>query len=84
MGQYCLLNIFFSLKPDARLIIIGSESGYKWSFNKPYAFSKSSLKLHVKHKKLSVEQQLLLISPSTISDFGITLRRDDQRFFKKI
>ncbi len=83
IGPIFFAEYLFSLKPDARLIIIGSESGYKGSFDMSYALSKSSLKLYVKQKKLSVKQQLLLISPSTISDFGMTLRRDDKEILKK-
>ena len=83
IGPILFAEYLFSHKKDARLIIIGSESGYKGSFDMSYALSKSSLKLYVEQKKLSFDQQLLLISPSTISDFGMTSRRNDKDNLKK-
>ena len=65
------------------LIIIGSESGYKGSFDLSYALSKSSLKLYVEQKRLEENQQILLISPSTIGDLGMTIRRKDKENLEK-
>ena len=78
IGPLLFAEYLFQKKSKARLIIIGSESGYKGSYDLSYALSKSSLKLYVKQKKLKKNQQLLLVSPSTIGDFGMTTRRKDQ------
>ena len=42
-----------------------------------YALSKSTLKTYVLNKRLLPFQQLLLLSPSTIDDLGMTTRRND-------
>tara|TARA_A100001035_G_C27749326_1_gene485619 strand:+ start:218 stop:886 length:669 start_codon:yes stop_codon:yes gene_type:complete len=83
VGAVLFAEYLFSQKPNARLIIIGSESGFKGSFDLSYALSKSSLKLYVQQKKLKVNQQILLLSPSTIDNFGMTLRRTDKDNLKK-
>ncbi len=72
-SEYLLRN-----KPNARLIIIGSESGFKGSYDLTYGLSKSSIRMYVKQKKVKENQQILLISPSTIEDFGMTERREDK------
>ena len=72
-SEYLLQN-----RPNARLIIIGSESGFKGSYDLTYGLSKSSIRMYVKQKKVKENQQILLISPSTIEDFGMTERRQDK------
>ena len=57
--------------------MIGSESGFKGSFDMSYALSKCSLSVYVRNRRLSENQQLLLINPSTIGDLGMTVRRKD-------
>lgn len=64
---------------QARIFIIGSESGRKGSFDTTYFLSKSMLRSYVRQRNLnSPEQQLLLISPSTIEDSRMTEERDDR------
>jgi len=71
--EYILLN-----NSSARIIIIGSESGKKGSFDTIYFLGKAALRSYVKERYLkSSEQQLLIISPSTIKDGGMTERRKD-------
>ena len=68
----------FSRNKSARVIIIGSESGKKGSFDTSYFLSKSMLNSYVKERRLNAPgQQLLLISPSTIADSQMTMRRKD-------
>lgn len=63
----------------ARICVIGSESGFTWSFDGTYAAAKAALHRYVETKKLtSPEQQLVCLSPGIISDCGMTTRREDQ------
>ncbi|MBA6264788.1 SDR family NAD(P)-dependent oxidoreductase [Colwellia sp. Bg11-12] len=71
--EYILSN-----NSKARIFIIGSESGKKGSFDTSYFLAKSMLRAYTKERQLiSPEQQLLLISPSTISDGKMTTDRAD-------
>lgn len=83
VGPLLFAEYLFKKNSEARLIIIGSESGYKGSFDLSYALSKSSLKLYVEQKRLKENQQILLISPSTIGDLGMTTRRVDKKNLEK-
>lgn len=71
-------ELIFQNKPNGRVFLIGSESARKGSFDMTYALSKSTLRTYVLNKKLLPMQQLLLLSPSTIGDLGMTVRRNDQ------
>lgn len=62
----------------ARICIVGSESGYAWSFDGAYAAAKAALHRYVETKKLYREQQLVCIAPSIIKDAGMTTRRNDK------
>lgn len=63
----------------ARICIVGSESGYSWSFDGIYAASKAALHRYVEAKRLETpDQQLVAIAPTIIADAGMTLRRRDQ------
>ncbi len=63
--------------PSARICVIGSESGYRGSFDGIYAEAKAALHLYVEGKRLGPGQQLVAISPWIIGDCGMTLRRKD-------
>lgn len=68
----------------AKIIIIGSESGKKGSFDTTYFLSKAAMKKYVEERHINfASQQLLLISPSVISDSGMTLRRADRNNLDK-
>ncbi|MBB1464844.1 SDR family oxidoreductase [Vibrio sp. SG41-7] len=70
----CLLE----KNPNAKIIIIGSESGDKGSFDTTYFLSKAALSKYVEERCISnLGQQLLLVSPSVIEDSGMTARRKD-------
>ncbi|WP_295900297.1 SDR family oxidoreductase [uncultured Vibrio sp.] len=87
MYKSLCVNALFSIKsceyilkhnPNARIFIIGSESGKKGSYDTSYFLAKSMLRAYVKERKLSSpNQQLLLISPSTIEDGKMTTDRTD-------
>lgn len=62
----------------ARICVIGSESGYRGSYNATYAQAKAMLHDYVTGKKLRTpHQQLVAISPDIIEDSGMTRRRAD-------
>ena len=64
----------------ARIFIIGSESGAKGSFDTSYFLAKSGLRAYVRERALAYPtQQLLLFSPSTISDAYMTTSRTDSK-----
>ncbi len=65
-------------QPNARICIIGSESGYRDSFDGIYATAKGALHRYIEGKALRwPEQQLVGISPGIIKDCGMTTRRKD-------
>lgn len=64
--------------PCARICIIGSESGYRGSYNESYANSKQAIHDYVESKRTGPGQQLVAISPGIIADAGMTTRRHDK------
>lgn len=68
----------FAVNPQARVCVIGSESGYNGSYDMAYAGAKAALHLYVETKKLTgPKQQLVAISPTIIRNAGMTQRRAD-------
>ncbi len=62
----------------ARICVMGSESGFKGSFNEVYASAKAALHQYVETKRLEYpNQQLVAIAPTVIEDSGMTQKRDD-------
>jgi NAD(P)-dependent dehydrogenase (short-subunit alcohol dehydrogenase family) len=62
----------------ARIVVIGSESGFTGSFDGAYAASKAALHSYVETKRLrSPTQQLVCIAPTIIRVSGMTLARAD-------
>jgi NAD(P)-dependent dehydrogenase (short-subunit alcohol dehydrogenase family) len=61
----------------ARICVIGSESGFAWSYDGVYAASKAALHRYVETKKLRPGQQLVAIAPSIIEDTAMTMVRAD-------
>lgn len=74
--QQC--NRIFAANRWARICIIGSESGYRGSFDEVYADAKRALHGYVETKEIGPGQQLVCISPGIISDCGMTLVRKDR------
>ncbi len=69
-------NIFVD-NPTARVVVIGSESGFSGSYDTAYAGAKAALHLYVETKKLKPDQQLICVAPGIIGDSGMTHRRED-------
>ncbi len=65
--------------PRARIVVLGSESGFSGSFDWSYAAAKAGLHRYVETKMLRTsEQQLICVAPGIIGDAGMTTRRPDQ------
>ena len=65
--------------PRARIVVMGSESGFAGSFDSSYAAAKAGLHRYVETKILKASgQQLVCVSPGIIGDAGMTTRRADQ------
>lgn len=62
----------------ARICIIGSESGYRGSFDGTYAAAKAMIHRYVETRRVGEFQQLVAISPGIVEDAGMTLRREDK------
>jgi len=77
LGVVRRCEVIFDANPKARICVIGSESGFKGSFDMTYALSKAALHTYVEMKRLKPQQQLFAIAPPIISDSGMTERRDD-------
>lgn len=74
----CIEEILCSNK-SAQILIVGSESGKKGSYDTTYFLAKASLRAYVRERKINYPgQRLILLSPSTIGDAGMTTRREDQ------
>jgi short-subunit dehydrogenase len=61
----------------ARICVIGSESGFKGSYNELYAATKAAIHAYVSWTHVSPTQSLVCIAPPIIRDSGMTLRRKD-------
>lgn len=73
--QFC--DDMLEKNPEARICVVGSESGYAWSFDGAYAAAKAALHRYVETKRLGPKQQLVGVAPSIISDTGMTASRTD-------
>lgn len=63
---------------EARICVMGSESGESWSFDGSYAAAKAGLHRYVETKRLRTpDQQLICVAPTIIRDAGMTTRRKD-------
>lgn len=62
----------------ARIVVMGSESGFAGSFDGAYAAAKAGLHAYVETKRLRTPtQQLVCIAPTIIRHSGMTLARAD-------
>ena len=71
-------DYILEMNAKARICVMGSESGFSWSYDGVYAASKAALHRYVETKKLKPDQQLVCVAPSIIEDCGMTLRREDK------
>jgi NAD(P)-dependent dehydrogenase (short-subunit alcohol dehydrogenase family) len=73
-----LIEHALAINPAARIVVVGSESGYKGSFDDSYALSKAAINAYVRWRSLPHQsQQLVCLAPSMIIDAGMTTRRSD-------
>jgi NAD(P)-dependent dehydrogenase (short-subunit alcohol dehydrogenase family) len=72
-----LCDSILDANDKARICVVGSESGFSWSYDGVYAASKAALHRYVETKKLRPDQQLVCVAPSVVEDCGMTLRRQD-------
>lgn len=72
-----LCDVILAQNENARICVMGSESGVAWSYDGAYAAAKAALHRYVETKKLSPNQQLVCVAPSIISDTMMTMARKD-------
>jgi NAD(P)-dependent dehydrogenase (short-subunit alcohol dehydrogenase family) len=72
-----LCDLILERNDKARICVIGSESGYSWSYDGTYAAAKAALHRYVETKQIKPDQQLVCVAPSIISDCKMTLDRKD-------
>jgi hypothetical protein len=76
--KICELALNYNKK--VKIIVLGSESGIKGSYDIVYGLMKFSIHKYVEERKIQYsKQQLVCISPSTIIDTKMTLSRKDQK-----
>lgn len=75
VAQEC--DAILETNPQARIVVVGSESGFSGSYDMAYAGAKAALHLYVETKRLQPGQQLVGVAPSIVSDAGMTTRRTD-------
>lgn len=64
---------------SARIVVLGSESGFTGSYDGTYAQAKRELHNYVETRRLRTPtQQLVCVAPSIIEDAGMTTRRADK------
>lgn len=63
--------------PRARICVLGSDSGFKGSYDTTYAVAKAGLHRYVETRALAPGQQLVAVAPHIIWDTGMTQRRAD-------
>lgn len=63
---------------DSEIVIIGSESGQKGSYDMCYFLGKSAIESYVRERRVGPKQRLIAIAPSTIEDSNMTKARTDQ------
>lgn len=72
-----LCEVILAQRPHARICVIGSESGFKGSFDETYAMCKAAIHAYVTWKTVTDSQSLMCIAPPIIRDSGMTYRRND-------
>ena len=73
-----IIDRALEMNPEARICVIGSESGLRGSFNEVYGAAKAGLHHYIETRPVGPDQQLVGIAPSMIEDSGMTTRRADQ------
>jgi len=75
-----ICEIALEKNKNVKIIVLGSESGIKGSYDIVYGLMKTSLHKYVEERRIrSSNQQLVCISPSTIIDSRLTSKRKDKK-----
>jgi NAD(P)-dependent dehydrogenase (short-subunit alcohol dehydrogenase family) len=82
------INLIFPVKiaeyilrsnPKARVVIVGSESGTKGSYDTYYFLAKAALNKYIQERQITYPLQTLnIVCPSMIKDGNMTVSRADQ------
>lgn len=73
-----LIEKILEVNKKARIVILGSESGFKGSFDTSYFIAKAGLSSYIREKHIKYpKQQLVMVAPSVILDTKMTQERDD-------
>jgi NAD(P)-dependent dehydrogenase (short-subunit alcohol dehydrogenase family) len=72
-----LCERILTTREDARICVIGSESGFNGSYDDTYAVSKAGVHLYVQSRRVGPRQLLACVAPPIIADSGMTRRRHD-------
>ena len=73
-----LIELIIKSNEDANILVIGSESGKKGSYDTSYFLSKAAFAKYVEERRLRhPKQRLNMVSPSTIADSAMTTNRKD-------
>ena len=75
-----ICEIALEKNKNVKIIVLGSESGIKGSYDIIYGLMKTSLHKYVEERRINYpNQQLVCISPSTIIDSRLTSKRKDKK-----
>lgn len=72
-----LCELILERTPNARIVVIGSESAFFGSYDDTYFLAKAALHRYVQVRKVLPEQLLACLAPPIIADSGMTRRRSD-------
>lgn len=71
-------EIALANNPNVRIVVIGSESARKGSFDLAYSLAKAGLEAYVTNRRLEHPgQQLMCVSPSMIEDSGMAAQKTE-------
>lgn len=71
------LDLLFAVNQQARVVVIGSESGFSGSYDMAYAGAKAAMHRYIESKPIGGQQMLVGLAPHIILDSAMTQRRDD-------
>ncbi|TAK83393.1 MAG: SDR family oxidoreductase [Aquabacterium sp.] len=83
IARFC--DKVFAIRPEARVCIIGSESGFAGSYDMAYAGAKAAIHLYIETKRLKYAEQMIVgIAPGIIWDSNMTQSRDDRELLSDV
>mgnify|MGYP003908889943 CR=1 FL=1 len=72
-----LCELILKANDNARIVVIGSESADRGSFDTTYALAKAGVHAYARWKQVLPTQQLTVLAPPIIADSGMTRARKD-------